>query len=339
MAPEGLEPNSTDLVLLESGRPSSGGGIRPSRVLGLFWCSLGSAFAVMTPVLANVLIAFGATVAMVGGQKRDRITTLLVVLVSGCVAALMLTGVMEIPSTVIAVLSAYVLARWMAMGRLDTNRFIAMVVVIACLSMGVDSVLASMHGTSITEVVSMTVDGVVEQSIGSLDMSETAALLEARDSMMAYWPTLYLAVGLGDAICSLMGAWMGAKTSGNAPEAGMLARFDVPLWVALLFSAGVVTELMASLVPSWQDAMTMVGANVVMCARLILMLQGLSVLQGLMLGKGLAKPVRMLVILLALWLEMSFALMSVVGLLDVALNFRHLRRKRPDLIQRPTEER
>ena len=339
MAPEGIDRQNYQLMVREHTDRPSERSTRPRRILGLAWCSIGSAFVVMAPVLANVLIAFGAAVAMCDGTRRERLLTLVVALSTGCVAAFLLMGPFEIPAAIIPIAGGYALARWMVLGRLDTNRSIAVAAVVACLMLGIDVISTTMQGTSVTDVFATAVDGLIEQNIDALDLNETAVLLESRDQVMAYWPTMYFGVGLGIMACSVFGAWLGVRTSNQAPEAGMLQRFDVPMWVPLLFSAGVVVELVAPHLPSGQDVATMVGANIVMCARLVLAQQGISVLLRLMSNKGVTKSLRMLIVMVAVWLEMSFALTSIVGLLDVGLNFRHLERERPDLIQRPARER
>lgn len=339
MAPEGIDQQDIHLTVHAPIDSASEPNTRPRRILGLVWCSLGSAFAVTVPVLSNVLLTFGAAVAMCDGTRKERLVTLVVALTTGCLAAFLLMGPYEIPAAIIPIVGGYALARWMVLGRLDTNRFVVAATLVACLMMGVDVISTSLQGTSVPEVFATAVDGVVEQNIDSLDLSDTAVLLESRDSVLAYWPTMYYVVGLAVAICSVLGARTGIRMSRRAPEAGMLQRFDVPLWVPLLFAAGVFAGLVAPHLPVWADEVAMVGANVVMCARLVLAQQGISVLLQLMSNKGVARPLRTMVVIVAVWLEMSFALTSIVGLLDVGLNFRHIKRERPDLIPRPTEER
>ena len=220
---------------------------------------------------------------------------------------------------------------------------VALAAGIACLMMGADIVSTSLQGTSLTEVYTDVIDTAVEQSLGqnldSLDLDGTAEFLEARESVLAYWPTLYFVVGAATVVCSLAGVWLGDRVSRVRLEPGMISRFDVPLWVALLFAAGVAAELLGPRLPAWQEESALVGANVVMCARIVLAQQGLSVLQWVMRERHARPPIRTLVVMLGLWLELSFALMSVVGLLDVAVNFRHLRRNRGDLVLGSARER
>jgi hypothetical protein len=145
------------------------------------------------------------------------------------------------------------------------------------------------------------------------------------------WPTIYFVVAAGMAICSLLGARSGARRAGRQVESDMIARFDVPLWVAELFALGVAAQLLGPVLPSWQKEVATVGANVVMCCRLVLLQQGLSVLQWWMRERRVSVFTRAFLLLAALWLEMSFALTSIAGILDVIFNFRHIPRRRAQI--------
>ena len=337
VAPEGFSQTSTQLAVREQ-EPDSGRSTVQRFVMGVLWCSLGSAFLPLAPVLANVLVAFGGAVAMARGGRRERVIVLLCSLAAGSLSSFALVGAQDLPMTVISIVCAYALARAMVLDRLSTGRVIVAAMVATAVMLVADTVATTQQGTSVSELVTTVVNETVESNLDSLDLEGTTALLETRDSLVAYWPVIYFCVGLALVLCALGGAWLGARTSGVAIEPGMISRFDVPLWVAVLFAAGVAAQLLGPRLPAWQDETTMVGANVVMCARIVLAQQGLSVLQWWMRERRAIPPVRTAVVLMGFWLELSFALTSVLGLLDVAINFRRLERGRADLIPRPTRE-
>ena len=339
VAPEGFTQPSTQLVLRDTGQePSSGRSTRQRLIMGVMWCSLGSAFLPLAPVLANVLVAFGGAVAMAWGSRRERVIVLLCSLTAGCVSSFALIGATDLPMTVVSIVCAFALARAMVLGTLSTGRVVLAAFLATAVMMVADTAITSQQGTSVSELVSTVVNETVEANLGSLDLEGTTALLETRDQLVAYWPVIYFSVGLGLVLCALAGAWLGARSSGVPVQAGMISRFDVPLWVAVLFAAGVAAQLLGPRLPAWQDETTMVGANVVMCARIVLAQQGLSVLQWWMRERRAIPPVRTAVVLMGVWLELSFALTSVLGLLDVGINFRRFERGRADLIPRPTRE-
>lgn len=339
VVPEGLTPETRQLAVTEQ-RPRAGSP-KLRFIMGAVWASIGSTFVVLAPVLSNVLIAFGFALAMGNGVRRERAIALLAALAVGCASTSLLFGLYGIPMTVFSVLCAYALALAYVKGSLHAGGLLLAAVAVSATMMGIDSVSASLQGTSISQVFTDVVDEVVEESWGSLDLDldTTAAVLEAKNSVVMYWPTLYFVMGLASALCSLLGAWLATRTSGVRSPAGMLVGYDVPLVVAELFALGVAAQLLGPRLPAWQDEVAMVGANVVMCCRIALAQQGLSVLLWLMRERHVSPFVCALIVCLALWSELSFACASVLGLLDVAVNFRRLPRRRPDLIPRPTEVR
>ncbi len=336
VVPEGFTPDTRQSKGVE--QPPRAGNPQLRLITGVIWSFLGSTLVVLIPVLSCVFIAFGFAVVMCDGDRRERIITLVAALAAGCVSTSLLLGPYSLPMTVISVLSAYVLALSHTRGSLRTGGFLVVAAAVAVAMIGVDVVSTSLQGTSIGQVFESTIDQALESSWSSLDLDGTTAVLEARDSVVSYWPTLYFVVGLGVALCSLLGAWLATRMRRGRAETSMIARFDVPLWVAELFGLGVAAQLLGPHLPAWQTEVATVGMNVVMCCRIVLVQQGLSVLLWWLHGNQVGKPARAAIALASLLLELSFACTSVLGLLDVAMNFRHLERKRPDLSLRPARD-
>lgn len=332
VVPEGLDASKRQLATVDASQRPVGRSAKTRRILGLIWCFIGGSLVPLVPVLACTLVAYGVAMVISEGQRREQMVALFAVLSASSASTYLLLGAFGVPTAAIEVLCAYALACDLTTGRLKTGGLILEVVVLTLAMLGIDVVSASTQGTSITELITTMVNQTVEVAMESVDLEGTAALLEARDDLVAYWPTLYFLVASGVALCSLLGAWLGAKKSGVLVAPGMIARYDVPLWVAVLFALGVVIELLGPHLPSWQEEAAMVGANVVMCARIALAQQGLSVLQWWLHERKAPRLARTFVVLVAVWLELSFALASVAGLVDVAFNFRGIDRGRPSLV-------
>lgn len=336
-SPQGLDQATKQMTVY--GKHPLDEGARPGRILGLVWCAVGGVLIPLAPVVSCALVAFGAAILFGAGDLRDRLVGVVVSLLAGVVSTLLAFGAHDIPSTLVAVVGALVLAGLVSTGHLRTGHLIVSAIAMTVAMVCIDVVSTSMQGTTITAVITDVVDNAVQSSMSAVDLDGTAALLEARETMLALWPTVYFVVGVGMALCSLLGAWLGARASGRQPEAGMMARYDVPLWVTLAFAAGVAAQLLGTHLPANQEQASMLGANVVTCSRIVLAQQGLSVLVWWMRKRPVPTPTRAVAIMVALWLEMSLALMSIMGIVDVALNFRRLERQRPDLVPRPTRER
>ena len=336
VAPEGMDQTARQLVVREA---PSGRGIRHPMVLGLAWCLIGSVGVVMVPVISCAVIAYGLAVAARGAGRRGELVALLASLVASVLGTSLMVSPYDIPSAVLSVICSYAMVRGVVRGRLRTAGMLLAGVAVTVALVGIDMVSTSLQGTTIDQVIREQVNLVVESSSGSLDLDGTAALIEAKEQVMAYWPTIYFVTAMGMVLCSLLGAISGMRAAGAPVARGLIARYDVPLWVAELFALGVAAELLGPRLPSWADEVTMAGLNVVMCTRLALAQQGLSVLHW-WLREHRVNPFKgSLLILLGVWLELSFALTSVVGLLDVIANFRHIERRRGDLALWPTRER
>lgn len=341
VAPEGFEPSTSNKLAVLGSFPSSPGrSAKRSLIMGLVWCFIGSACLPLAPLVANVLVAFGMVVAMQKRSVRQRGLVLLVPLVAGAASAYLLFGVREIPSTLLAVLCSYAVAWLYDVRKLTTGRFLLVTLAVTAVMVGIDVITTTQAGTSIGETFAETVNMVVDDALGaeSVDLDTTAALLEVKDLMMGYWPTIYFATGLGMVICSLVGAFMAVRSRGER-RVGGLSRYDVPLWVSEVFALGIAADLLSTRLPGESATAAIVGANVVLVCRIVLAMQGISVLLWWLRERRRSVASQAVIVMAALWVEMSFALTSMVGLLDTIMNFRHIHRGRPDLVLRPRQER
>ena len=133
----------------------------------------------------------------------------------------------------------------------------------------------------------------------SADMREqlTAVVTLAK----TYWPMAFLSNAIVEALCSHIGGSLAARKR-DARTKRTFSEFDAPVWVAVLFIVGVAASLVSSQLPAWSWYTKRAGFG--------------PITQGLTL-------------VAAFYLEVSFLLVSVVGLVDVvAANFRGLPRKR-----------
>jgi hypothetical protein len=330
VVPEGLDPNTRQLAVREE-MPQSGENATRGLIFGLVWCSVGSALVPLVPVIACAIVAFGAAVAMSMGDRRGQVLALMASLVAGLGGSLLFFGVQEVPNTELSIICSFAVAWAVVSGRMHTGGLVAGAAATALVMIGMDFVSTSLQGTSINEVITSVVDQAVEESIGTLDLDGVTAVLEAKESVVSMWPTIYFVVAAAMVVCSYLGARSGARRAGGQVESDVLVRFDVPLWVAELFALGVAAQLLGPYLPSWQREVATIGANVVMCCRLVLVQQGLSVLQWWMRERRVPVFTRAFLLLAALWLEMSFALTSIAGILDVIFNFRHIPRRRAQI--------
>ena len=89
VVPEGLDSTTTQLAVREE-TPQSGKNTTRGLIYGLVWCSVGSALVPMAPVIACVLVAFGAAVVI---GRREQALVLVAGLVAGFLGSFLLFGV------------------------------------------------------------------------------------------------------------------------------------------------------------------------------------------------------------------------------------------------------
>ncbi len=339
VAPKGYGDPSRELAVTGDVRPPSGTDGRRVLIVGLVWCLVSSTGIMVAPIFSCGAIAFGMVILMrVLGRMGD-VISLLVPVGASCVGTSLVASVLDIPFAVVMAICSFVMAKLVESGRLRTGVLLVVAALAAAAMLGIDTVSTTMQGTSISQVIANVVNEVVESSADTLDLEATAALLRARDQVVVLWPAIYFVCGLGMALCALAGSALGLRAAGAPVAAGAASRYDVPLAVVVLLAVGIAAQLLGPRLPLWADEVTICGANAVLCARLCLAQQGLSVLLWWVRERRVNVLPKVLAILAGVWLEMSFALASAVGLIDTMVNFRHLERKRPDLVAWPTQQR
>jgi hypothetical protein len=341
VVPEGFTSQAIQPVVASNGSEPSGGGIQRRAWFGVLWCLVGSIFVPLVPVLANVLVTFGAATAFGCGSRRVRIATPLVAIAASIGLTFLLFGVYGLPMSVVSIACALVLAWLETQGRMSTGSLLFAAVMAALALIGADMASAAAQGTTVTELITTVVNEAVEANIAALDLDldSTMVLLQTRDEMVAYWPTLYFVVALSMVVLSVLGSRVGARIAGLSVQANPLVWYDVPLWVAEVFAVGVVAQVIGPMVAPQATEVVKLGANAVMCMRIALAQQGLSVLHWLVREHKVKPLAGMGLILIAVWLELSFALTSIAGLLDVIFNFRRLERGRPSIVLRFAQKR
>ena len=341
MAPEGFESTSTCRQLAVVGEPvrPEGRSRRSSLPWGLLWCSIGSVSIALAPVVANVLVAYGMAVAMWDRGRREQMVVLAAALAMGSAGAILFASVYDIVTVALSVLVAFATVRLCATRRMAAGTLLALAVVTSLVMLGTDLVSTSQAQTTIAEAYTEMVNGAIDANAEALDLDAMSAMLEARDMLAVYWPSLYFACGLAVVVFSLVGARSGIVASGGDVERGAIARFDAPRWVTALFALGVAADMLSARLPFGANTAAFVGANVVVVCRIVLAQQGLSVLIWWLREHRVGLLLRAFLLFAALWLELSVALMSLVGMFDTVFNYRRLPRRGERPVVEPINER
>ncbi|MBM6676037.1 DUF2232 domain-containing protein [Olsenella uli] len=294
---------------------------------GLFFCALGGAVASSTlSFVGPALVAYGYLLVAPEGGRRARLGCLAATLVPA-VALGLATGVSTAASAVVASLVALAVCEMTASRRLTSGALCATVGLAAAALLASDELVALASGFTLSDGVRALLDAYRQQLAGMLvGAADQVDLVFAAVGLL--WPVAYVLAALASCVSTLVGTAVAASRAGSPVERPLrLAEFDVPLWVVALLVASVAGIALAVSVDGTVSQVALaVSANVAMAVRFALTAQGLAVLAWLVRGKGLGTVASTLVGVVALYLEVQFVVLTVVGLVDVWANFRRLPR-------------
>ena len=318
--PDGVESNETAIVLASSVVESAK--LAPST--GLVWCILGAILCTIMVPVGIVVVAAGSAVLSGMASKRSWLGYAMALLVPAFGYAL--GGYpSELARDTACYLIAYAVGSRVVRDDVSSGRAVACAVVASVALFGIDMAIMATAGLSMTNAVAQTFDATVRAYESQMGIRVASELEGARSMVLLLWPSCYALMGALTAWFALVGARSGARraqveVSGSAG----LAAFDLPLWVVAALVAGVFILVLGRTLPGAPHRVTMVGANLLMASRIALAVQGLAVIAWVCQRFGLGRIVRFFLFVLAVNLEISLMAVSVVGLVDVWANFRHL---------------
>ena len=191
---------------------------------------------------------------------------------------------------------------------------------------GVDVIQLQSMGSSMADMITQLVNGYAS-GIGVASVSVTEQVESTRAMLQAYWPSAYLVVALVEFLCALLGARASARRERPGTAMPTLAEYDVPVWLVGVLVADILGLTAVGLVPpAYTNAVNMVSANLLVALRIAFAVQGLAVIAWLIRSRHVGAFAGACTIVAGLFLEEQFYVMTIVGLIDVWKNFRHLPR-------------
>ena len=320
--------------------PAEGGdGGRLARELpkALVLCAIGGALsATSTAVLAPALVAYGVALsALAGGYRGMAPGAALAVAAAAAVSIPM--GATSLAGAVITALAGVVVAGAFWAGRLTTGGSILAVAAIFACHIGADAVLSALSGTTLSATMASIIDA-YRQAFLDASPAASAQVDFAAQLLGLFWPVIYVAVGCAEGLSAHLGLrLLRAPLAERGRSLPSLSDYDVPLWVVALLVVTAGALAVALTVPAAPQALLTVSANVAMTLRFAFAVQGLAVLACLAGRRGWGTLPKVLLGALALYLEVQFIVLTVVGVVDVWANFRHLARGGADADD-PTEQ-
>lgn len=302
-----------------------------TRIAGIRDTLLLCAAVVLGTVLAPQVAFFGLPVAaagIAGLTYRGRTAFAASAAAAGVVAV----GVAHLSDVVFAapVLAAVMLTVWVLPKRPVQVVAGALIAVLASASAGVDVLRARATGLTLSASVAKDADSLVAALAKSMGPSASADMLrqlhDTARTIVSAWPSAYFqsAVIVGILVIAAI-AWAARRTD-RPVDIPPLSRVDITPHVLWAFVGGLL--LLAASHGSFSAAgvVGVVGLNLVLCARTLFFLQGVSVSAGLLDRAGVGSGGRLFALAGLAVLDALTLVVSFTGLLDFWINFRRLPR-------------
>lgn len=309
----------TDLTSRVLGRP-------PKEMSGALWFALGSFTSFVIPFFGVVMMGYGARELLEAHGSRGFLFAVAEGIVITAVALFANSGMgMLLVGEVLCVLGVV----WCMRNHAATLAGIcAVIVATALVNIGIEAAVATAAGSSLSQVV----DGLlaymvsVAQDAAGTGIQAELIVRQIAPVLKALWPFTYVASAGMDALAAGIGSYLMYVRTSGIPRVPAIVAFDMPMWPVGVLIASIL-GLSASLsgFPG-AEVLLSVSVTALMSVRFIFAIQGFAVVLTFANRFRFGCLGRTLLLVLSIWLETMFFIVSIVGLIDVWANFRKLTR-------------
>ena len=293
---------------------------------GALWFALGSFASFVIPFFGVVMMGYGARELLEARGPRGFLFAVAEGIVITAVALFANSGMgMLLVGEVLCVLGVV----WCMRNHAATLVGIcAVIVATALVNIGIEAAVATAAGSSLSQVV----DGLlaymvsVAQDAAGTGIQAELIVRQIAPVLKALWPFTYVASAGMDALAAGIGSYLMYVRTSGIPRVPAIAAFDMPMWPVGVLIASIL-GLSASL-SGFPGAEVLLSASVtaLMSVRFIFAIQGFAVVLTFANRFRFGCLGRTLLLVLSIWLETMFFIVSIVGLIDVWANFRKLTR-------------
>lgn len=308
-----------DLTSRVLGRP-------PKEMSGALWFALGSFTSFVIPFFGVVMMGYGARELLEARGSRGFLFAVAEGIVITAVALFANSGMgMLLVGEVLCVLGVV----WCMRNHAATLAGIcAVIVATALVNIGIEAAVATAAGSSLSQVV----DGLlaymvsVAQDAAGTGIQAELIVRQIAPVLKALWPFTYVASAGMDALAAGIGSYLMYVRTSGIPRVPAIVAFDMPMWPVGVLIASIL-GLSASLsgFPG-AEVLLSVSVTALMSVRFIFAIQGFAVVLTFANRFRFGCLGRTLLLVLSIWLETMFFIVSIVGLIDVWANFRKLTR-------------
>lgn len=309
----------TDLTSRVLGRP-------PKEMSGALWFALGSFTSFVIPFFGVVMMGYGARELLEARGSRGFLFAVAEGIVITAVALFANSGMgMLLVGEVLCVLGVV----WCMRNHAATLAGIcAVIVATALVNIGIEAAVATAAGSSLSQVVDGLLAYMVSAAQDAAGTGIQAELIvrQIAPVLKALWPFTYVASAGMDALAAGIGSYLMYVRTSGIPRVPAIVAFDMPMWPVGVLIASIL-GLSASLsgFPG-AEVLLSVSVTALMSVRFIFAIQGFAVVLTFANRFRFGCLGRTLLLVLSIWLETMFFIVSIVGLIDVWANFRKLTR-------------
>lgn len=309
----------TDLTSRVLGRP-------PKEMSGALWFALGSFTSFVIPFFGVVMMGYGARELLEARGFRGFLFAVAEGIVITAVALFANSGMgMLLVGEVLCVLGVV----WCMRNHAATLAGIcAVIVATALVNIGIEAAVATAAGSSLSQVV----DGLlaymvsVAQDAAGTGIQAELIVRQIAPVLKALWPFTYVASAGMDALAAGIGSYLMYVRTSGIPRVPAIVAFDMPMWpVGVLIASILGLSVSLSGFPG-AEVLLSVSVTALMSVRFIFAIQGFAVVLTFANRFRFGCLGRTLLLVLSIWLETMFFIVSIVGLIDVWANFRKLTR-------------
>lgn len=289
---------------------------------GALWFALGSFASFVIPFFGVVMMGYGARELLEARGPRGFLFAVAEGIVITAVALFANSGMgMLLVGEVLCVLGVV----WCMRNHAATLAGIcAVIVATALVNIGIEAAVATAAGSSLSQVV----DGLlaymvsVAQDAAGTGIQAELIVRQIAPVLKALWPFTYVASAGMDALAAGIGSYLMYVRTSGIPRVPAIAAFDMPMWPVGVLIASIL-GLSASL-SGFPGAEVLLSASVtaLMSVRFIFAIQGFAVVLTFANRFRFGCLGRTLLLVLSIWLETMFFIVSIVGLIDVWANLR-----------------
>lgn len=217
------------------------------------------------------------------------------------------------------------IVRLMWAKKADTTHVTALIVVIACISILIDSAYAFASGTTIPEVMTSYLEQMLAAQSGNTALQTDVMNRMLIDVYVLLWPLTYMLSASMSVMCAALGSFFSAYFAGKNPPVRGLPFYDAPLWAVGVLATSILLIAFGTMPSPVSQFLLTLGLSAAMSVRVIFLIQGLGVVSAKLLPHA-GCLMRFFIISFTFWLEMMFMIVSIIGLVDIWANFRKLER-------------